>query len=377
MKNGIAKRGSKYSYTLRIPDPVTGKTKPKWVGGFQTEQEAKIALAKAKVALSNGSYIAPTKITLEDFLREWVEVHSLTLSEKIAEDYRTMIETKIIPRLGKIVLTQLKPSHIQKFYGELRECGAQDGGALSARSVAYIGTVLKTALKYAVEVEGILSVNIATRVAVPKGEARRLEPWSVEELKVFLAGISEHRLFALYRFAVFSGARKGEIVALKWSDLDFERGTISISKNRLYFNHKTIEQNRTKGGDGRRVISLDPETLDILRSHRKRQFEERLGAGEVWKESGNIFVTVEGDPIHYSTPTAVFARYRKKLGLREQRFHDLRHLHATQLLQNETPLHVVSKRLGHSQVMTTASIYAHVTTEQEKKASLTFAKAVE
>jgi len=377
MKNGITKRGGKYSYTIRIPDPLTGKTKPKWVGGFLTEQEAKVALAKAKVSLSSGSYVAPTKLTLEQFLRDWVEIHALTLSEKIADDYRIMIETKIIPRLGKIALVQLKPSHIQKFYGELRESGAQDGGALSARTVTYIGTVLKTALKYAVEVEGILAVNVATRVANPKGEARRLEPWTVDEMKKFLAGISEHRLFALYRLAIFSGARKGEIIALKWSDLDFERQTLSISKNRLYFNHKTIEQNRTKGGEGRRVISLDPETVEILRSHRKRQFEERLSAGELWKESGNIFVTVDGEPIHYSTPTAIFARYRDKLGLREQRFHDLRHLHATQLLQNETPLHVVSKRLGHSQVMTTASIYAHVTSEQEKKASLTFAKAVE
>ncbi len=377
MKNGIEKRGKTYSYVIRVPDPTTGKTKPKWFGGFPSEQEAKKARDKARVTVASGTFVMPTKVTVEQYLTQWVEIHSGTLKPKTADDYKWLIQRYISPRLGKVQLNQLRPSTIQKFYIDLLNEGGQDGKPLSARTVTYVGAILKKALSYAVDVDGLIPTNVAAKVPMPKGDSKKNEPFTKAQMKSFLDEVKSHRLYALYRLAIYSGARKGELLALKWSDLDFERGAIVISKNRVVVQGQAIDQNSTKGGEGRRNIHVDPETLEILNSHRKSQIADRLKAGSEWQETGYIFVTEFGLPINYGTPTQLFTKIIKRIGLPDQRFHDLRHFHATQLLRAGTPLHVVAQRLGHRDAMVTATTYAHVTADQAENVSLVFAKAVE
>jgi len=377
MKNGIAKRGSTYSYVVRIPDPKTGKTKPHWVSGFKTEIEAKNARDKARVASTNGTYISPSKLLVGDFLTEWIGIHAQTLKPKTADDYERMITTYINPRIGKLPISRLRPVDVAKMYRELSEAGGANGEKLSGRTVAYVGAVLKNALAYAVEVEGLIPKNVAKGVPVPKNEKKVNEPFSVEEVRTFLTSSKSHRLYALFRLAIYTGARKGELLALKWSDLDFEHQSLVISKNRLVVRGENVVQASTKGGEGRRTISLDPETVEIMKEHRKRQFEERLKAGSLWNETGYIFATEFGEPINYGTPSQLFTKIKNRLNLPEQRFHDLRHFHATQLLKAGTPLHVVAHRLGHRDPMVTATTYAHITADQAINVSLVFAKAVE
>ena len=377
MKNGITKRGSTYSYTVRIPDPKTGKTKPHWVGGFKSEIEAKTARDKARVAATNGTYISPSKVLLGDFLKEWIQIHAHTLKPKTADGYEWMIDTYINPRIGKMPISRLRPTDVAKMYRELSENGGFKGEKLSGRTVQYIGAVLKNALAYAVDVEGIIPKNVAIGVPVPKNDKKVNEPFSPEQVRIFLTEASAHRLFAIFRLAVYTGARKGELLALKWTDLDFENQSLVISKNRLTVRGENVVQSSTKGGEGRREISLDPETVEIMREHRKRQFEERLRAGSLWNETGYIFATEFGEPINYGTPTQLFTKIKNRVNLPEQRFHDLRHFHATQLLKAGTPLHVVAHRLGHRDPMVTATTYAHVTADQAVNVSIVFAKAVE
>jgi len=377
VKNGIAKRGSTYSYIVRIPDPKTGKTKPHWVSGFKTEIEAKNARDKARVATTNGTYISPSKVLVGDFLTEWIGIHAQTLKPKTADDYERMITAYIKPRIGKLPISRLRPADVAKMYRELSEAGGANGEKLSGRTVAYVGAVLKNALAYAVEVEGLIPKNVAKGVPVPKNDKKVNEPFSVEEVRTFLSASKSHRLYALFRLAIYTGARKGELLALKWSDLDFEHQSLVISKNRLVVRGENVVQASTKGGEGRRTISLDPETVEIMKEHRKRQFEERLKAGCLWNETGYIFATEFGEPINYGTPTQLFTKIKNRLNLPEQRFHDLRHFHATQLLKAGTPLHVVAHRLGHRDPMVTATTYAHITADQAVNVSVVFAKAVE
>jgi len=377
MKNGIAKRGSTYSYVVRIPDPKTGKTKPHWVSGFKTETEAKNARDKARVAATNGTYISPSKVLVEDFLKEWIGVHSQTLKPKTADDYERMITSYIMPRIGKLPISRLRPADVAKMYRTLSEAGGAHGEKLSGRTVAYIGAVLKNALAYAVDVEGIIPKNVAKGVPVPKNDKKVNDPFSPEQVRTFLSGAKAHRLYSLFRLAVYTGARKGELLALKWNDLDFEQQSLVISKNRLVVRGENVVQASTKGGEGRRTISLDPETVEIMKDHRKRQFEERLKAGSLWNETGYIFATEFGEPINYGTPTQLFTKIKNRLNLPDQRFHDLRHFHATQLLKAGTPLHVVAHRLGHRDPMVTATTYAHITADQAVNVSVVFAKAVE
>ena len=377
MKNGITKRGSSYSYVIRVPDPKTGKTKPRWVGGFKTEKEAKAARDKERVSISSGTYVNPTKITIGDFLEFWIETHSHTLKPSTEASYRGHIRLYLKPYLGTLLISDLRPTHIQKMYVDLKNHGGANGSELSSRTVQFTGSILTKALKHAVEIEGLMSTNPATRVPRPKSSPKTNQPYSPEQMKVFMSGISDHRLFALFRLAIYTGARLGEILALTWDDIDFNSGNLSISKNRVAVEGKSITQNSTKGGDGRRVVSLDIETLEILKIHKKQQAKERLLAGTNWLDTGNLFVDELGNPIGYGTPAHLFQRVRKRLALPEQRFHDLRHFHATQLLEAGVPLHVVAQRLGHKDAMVTATIYAHVTNQQAQNVSEVFAKTIE
>ena len=375
-KDGLVKRGTKWAYVLRIPDPVTGKTKQKWISGFDNEKEAKFARDKARVNISTGIYITPSKITVEEFLGTWIELHVLNLKPSTEASYRVNLNSYLLPYLGHIPLANLRPSHIQKFYADLRREGGKDGNPLSAKSVQNAGAVLKKALQYAVDVDGLLVHNPASRVPLPKGQSQHNETWTASEFQLFLAGITDHRLFAFFRLSAYSGARRGELLALRWSDFDSDGKRFTISKNRVKTRREVVEQNSTKGGDGRRIVSLDDRTVEILKAHRKRQLEERLLAGSVWNETGYIFTREDGEPIDPDTPSQLFTRFRINLGLPSQRLHDLRHFHATELLRAGVPLHVVADRLGHRDAMVTATIYAHVRADQAESVAEIFAKAI-
>ena len=373
VKNGIVFTGKSWSYVLRIPNPDTGKTSPKWVGGFDTRESALLARDEARVALRKRTYIPPSERTLGEFLHTWLhDVHRTQLKPTAFSSYEKMVRVHLIPGLGHIPLTDLRPSDIQRFYSSMLIKPKADGAILKPRNAQYAGAILKKALNYAVQVERAIPTNPATQVSLPRNDSERTTPWSFSELNTFLETASTHRLFFYFRLSAYTGARRGELNALRWTDFDGK--TININKSRTISGKGVIEQNSTKGGNGgQRRVSLDPETVALFNEHRKRQFAERLAMGANWNETGYVFVREDGSPIDASTPTTLFNKLSALAGLRRTRLHDLRHLHATELLRLGEPLHVVSERLGHKNSMTTSNIYAHVSNEQGETASLTFA----
>ena len=376
VKNGIVFTGRSWSYVLRVPDTNTGKTKPQWVGGFDSEKAAKLARDKARVTLSTSNYVSPNKITLGEYLTKWInEVHANQLKASTLERYKRVINRYLIPELGAIKLQDLRPSHVQGLYTSLLTRSTVTGNALSPQTVTLIGAVLKKAIKYAVDVDGLIAVNPVNRVPLPKGKGTIPTPWSIQELNTFLEVARSHRLFFFFRLSAFTGARRGELLALRWSDFD---GTaITISKNRLMAGNEVIEQNSTKGGtNGQRRVPLDRETIELFNVHRVNQLKERMALGENWQETGYVFVQENGLPLYPHTPSDLFKKLLNKAGLRPTRLHDQRHLHATELLRLGEPLHVVANRLGHRDAMVTATIYAHVSDQQAETASSTFANAV-
>lgn len=374
VKNGIVFTGKGWSYVLRVPDNKTGKTKPKWVGGFESERLAKIARDKARVAIANRDYSTPGKLTVGEFLLSWIDNHEKRLKPATAHKYRQLIRLYLIPQLGAVKITDLRPTHIENFYSYYTTNNGVNGQVLAPSTVAQCGAILKKALKYAVEVEGLLSFNPATRVPLPKGAGKSNNPWNMDELNSFLDVASEHRLYFFFRLSAFTGARRGELLALRWSDFDGK--SILITKSRLEVAGVTFEQLSTKGGsNGQRRVILDSETIDLFNSHRKRQLQERILIGEHWQDGDFVFTQENGLPLDPGTPSHLFGKMIKKAGLRNIRLHDLRHLHATELLRLGEPLHVVAQRLGHRDAMVTATIYAHVTNEQDETASQKFANA--
>lgn len=376
LKNGIVFSGRSWSYVLRVPDPVTGKTKPQWVGGFDSEKSAKLARDKARVSLATSNYVSPNKITLGEYLTTWInEVHANQLKATTLERYKRVINRYLIPELGAIKLQDLRPSHVQGFYTNLLTRSTVTGNPLSPQTVTLIGAVLKKAIKYAVDVEGLISVNPVNRVPLPKGKGSIPAPWSIQELNIFLEVARSHRLFFFFRLSAFTGARRGELLALKWSD--FDGSAVTISKNRITAGREVIEQNSTKGGtNGQRRVPLDKETIELFNVHRVNQLKERMALGEFWQDTGYVFVQENGLPLYPHTPSDLFKKLLDKAGLRPTRLHDQRHLHATELLRLGEPLHVVANRLGHRDAMVTATIYAHVSDQQAETASSTFANAV-
>jgi integrase len=377
VKNGVAFTGRNWSYVLRVPDLATGKTKPQWVGGFDSEKSAKLARDKARVSLSSSTYVSPSKATVGEYLSTWInEVHASQLKATTLERYKQVINKHLIPELGAIKLQDLRASHVQALYTNLLTRPTATGEPLSPRTVELIGTVLKIAIKYAVNVDEVMAVNPANRVPLPKGKGSIPAPWSIQELNTFLDVARTHRLFFFFRLSAFTGARRGELLALKWSD--FDGSAITISKNRLSVSKQVLVQNSTKGGtNGQRRVPLDRETIELFTAHRKRQLIERLALGEYWHDTGYVFTQENGLPIYPHTPSDLFKKLLKKAGLRPTRLHDQRHLHATELLRLGEPLHVVASRLGHRDAMVTATIYAHVSDQQAETASSTFANAVE
>ena len=374
VKNGIVFSGKSWSYVIRVPDPITGKTKPAWFGGFDTAINAKLARDKARVAVGQRDYIAPTKLTVGEYLTAWIDAHARKIKPTTLNRYRELIKDYLVPRLGSIKLQELKPLHIEQFYNSMAEQVGVAGKHLAPRTARQAGAILKTALKQAVEVENLITINPATRVKLPKSNSVTPTPFNFSELKQFLEIARSHRLYFYFRLSAFTGARRGELLALKWSDFDGK--TINLTKNRTSIGNEVIEQNTTKGGNnGQRRVPLDNETIEQFKEHRRRQLSERMALGEYWQDTGYVFTQDNGLPLYTSTVSDLYRKLIKKAGLRHNRLHDLRHAHATELLRLGEPLHVVANRLGHRDAMVTATIYAHVSSEQAETASERFASA--
>jgi len=374
VKNGIVFSGKSWSYVIRVPDPITGKTKPAWFGGFDTAINAKLARDKARVAVGQRDYIAPTKLTVGEYLTAWIDAHARKIKPTTRNRYRELIKDYLVPRLGSIKLQELKPLHIEQFYNSMAEQVGVAGKHLAPRTSRQAGAILKTALKQAVEVENLITVNPATRVKLPKSNSVTPTPFNFSELKQFLEIARSHRLYFYFRLSAFTGARRGELLALKWADFDGK--TINLTKNRTSIGNEVIEQNTTKGGNnGQRRVPLDNETIEQFKEHRRRQLSERMALGEYWQDTGYVFTQENGLPLYTNTVSDLYRKLIKKAGLRHNRLHDLRHAHATELLRLGEPLHVVANRLGHRDAMVTATIYAHVSSEQAETASERFASA--
>ena len=374
VKNGIVFSGKSWSYVIRVPDPITGKTKPAWFGGFDTAINAKLARDKARVAVGQRDYIAPTKLTVGEYLTAWIDAHARKIKPTTLNRYRELIKDYLVPRLGSIKLQELKPLHIEQFYNSMAEQVGVAGKHLAPRTSRQAGAILKTALKQAVEVENLITINPATRVKLPKSNSITPTPFNFSELKQFLEIARSHRLYFYFRLSAFTGARRGELLALKWADFDGK--TINLTKNRTSIGNEVIEQNTTKGGNnGQRRVPLDNETIEQFKEHRRRQLSERMALGEYWQDTGYVFTQENGLPLYTSTVSDLYRKLIKKAGLRHNRLHDLRHAHATELLRLGEPLHVVANRLGHRDAMVTATIYAHVSSEQAETASERFASA--
>lgn len=383
LRDGVMKRGLTWSYVIRVKDPETGVSKPRWVGGFATEQAAKAARDQARVKAYNGRYIDRSTITVNTYLDDWIEAHAVEIKPKTLQDYRHLINRHVRPHIGELRLQAVTPARITKLYRDLMTRGGRSGTGLSHRTVAYVHAVLRKAFRDAVVVEQLLPSNPIERAKRPRKTAA--EPgtvWHPAQLAAFLATAQGHRLFAFYHLPAYTGARRGELLNLRWRDIDLDTPQIRITGSAAVIAGKRIE-GTTKSGRSR-TISLDADTAQVLRDHWKRQAQDRLKAGPDWKGTDDyVFRTAWGQPVHPDTVSSLMTTLIRAhndrhpdSALPHARLHDLRHIHATTLLLAGTQVHVVAARLGHADPSITLRVYAHVISNQLAEAADIFARVI-
>ena len=257
LRDGVMKRGRAWSYVIGVKDPDTGVSRPRWVGGFATEEEAKAARDEARVKARRGEYIDRNQITVTEYLDEWIDSHSMEIKPRTLLDYRACIRLYIVPRIGHMPIQAVRPSTITKLYRDLLAGGGRNGKPLAITTVIHLHAILRKAFRDAVIVDGLIGSNPVERAKRPRMPNR--EPgtvWTIAQLQAFLATARQHRLFAFFHLAAYTGARRGELLNLRWTDVDLDAKKITISGSTAVIGGEringTTKSGRTRGHHHRR-----------------------------------------------------------------------------------------------------------------------------
>jgi integrase len=382
------KRGHTWSYVIRVNDSETGISKPKWVGGFASEEAAKAARDEGRVKARRGEYIDRNRVTVTAYLDDWIDSHAMEIKPRTLLDYRSCIRLYVTPRIGNLPIQAVRPSTITKLYRDLLTSGGRDGKPLAVTTVTHLHAVLRKAFRDAVIVDELIGSNHVERAKRPRVQAHEpVTVWTVAQLRVFLSTARQHRLSAFFHVAAYTGARRGELLNLRWADIDLAAKRITITGSTAVIAGERV--NGTTKSGRTRVVSIDDETVAVLRQHRSDQAAEQLRVGDSWRgiKDGYVFTTGWGEPIYPDTVTSLITKLIRahnepengpcpKDQLPHARLHDLRHIHATTLLLSGVPVHVVAARLGHADPAITLRVYAHVIRTAEAAAADIFAQAV-
>lgn len=339
-----------------------GKRRQKWHGGFRTRKEAEAARARIVNEINTGTYVAPTGATLEEYVRkDWLPTSRERLKATTWDSYSRNLELHVLPRMGSVALHRLSPTSLNSLYAELLARGRiRDGNGLSPRTVAYIHTILRKALQDAVDAR-LIPQNPADGARPPrpeKGGNRELRFWTPEELRQFLDHTRDSRLYPAWHLAAMTGMRRGEVLGLRWSDVDIERRRLTVRHSLVSVAYEVHET--TPKSHRARVVDLDTATVDLLDEQRTRQSADREAWQEDYEDSGLVFSREDGSPIHPDSLSKQFEAAVTRSGVPRIRLHDLRHTHATIALQAGVPVKVISERLGHESAAFTLQQYAHV-----------------
>ena len=371
MRGHIRKRGARWVVVVDVGYDENGRRRQRWHSGYDTRRDAQRALTEILSRRQAGTYIVPSKLTVADFLREWLDAMRATLRPSTWTSYRMNTEAHIIPGLGSIPLQQLTASGLNAFYADLLAEGrrARDGG-LSPTTVRYIHTILRRALAEAVRWNR-LARNVADQADPPRqrnGAGHGMRTWSAAELRAFLKYVSEDRYHAAWLLAGTTGRRRGEILGLRWRDVDLEAGRVAVTQTLLDVRNE-LSFSAPKTGKGRRSVALDSTTLTDLRAHRKAQVEEKLTWGPAYHDGDLVFAREDGSAVHPARFSKWFNQHVRAAQLPRIRFHDLRHTHATLALQAGVHPKVVSERLGHSTISITLDVYSHAIPAMQEEAA--------
>lgn len=358
----VRKRTSGWQVTVDLGrDPVTGTRRRAYLTA-ETKRGAEREEARLRHEAATGLDLEPTSITLADYLHRWIAAVRPNLAPATSQRYGGLITHQVVPYIGGLPLSKLRPLHIQQLYARLQTTGRADGhGGISARTLLHVHRVLSEALRQAVRWQ-IVSRNVCDAVDSPHPRRTEMNALSPDDTRRLLeaAGAEYSVLGDGVIMAVHTGLRLGELLGLRWEDIDYERACLMVRRTLQYLPGEGLSHREPKTSRGSRTVPVGDTALNTLRQLRRRQIQERLLIGAGYHDSGLVFAGPGGQPIPPYRLSQRFANMVIRLGLNPLRFHDLRHTHATLLLARGIHPKIVSERLGHASIAITLDTYSHV-----------------
>jgi len=374
MTTGHIRQRSPGSWELRYSlgaDAATGKRKIATTTVRGSRKDAEKELRRLLRSLDTGEHVDPNRITVREWLSTWLDAVRLEVAPKTHERYGEIANHFLAPALGNLQLAKLAPIHIQKAYSKWADGGRRDGkeGGLSPLTRRHIHRILSATLVRAVE-QQLIGRNPcdAFRKRLPKVEHREMAILTAEQSAQLLASIRHTRVYWPTLIALATGARRGEILALRWRNVDLDRGTIRIVES--LEQTKTGLRAKAPKSEKARAIALPAFAIGELRRLRREQAESLLVLGI--RQTGNTLLCAraDGEPMQPRSLTHEFTRLIGRIDdMPRVRFHDLRHSHATQLLLAGVHPKVAQERLGHSTITVTLDLYSHVTATMQEDAA--------
>lgn len=367
-KKTVLRDGREYVYwearlTVGV-DPGTGKQIRRSFSG-KTQKEVREKMQAAAVTVNDSTYQEPSKLTVSDWLDIWLAEYTGDVKPLTRSTYKNKVESAIKPALGAVKLQAIKAPQIQKMLNDLQR-GTSGRKPLSAKTVRDIYGILHRTLEQAVEV-GYLRINPSDACKLPRVERAEIKPLDEAQTAAFLNAIRGQPFERLFIVDLLTGLRQGELLGLRWKDVDFDKGTVTVAQQLL--------KSKEKGGtyffgslknDKTRLLTPAPSVMKALREQRWVQTEWRLKAGELWEDSGLVFTDELGRHLSHVTVRKHFKKAVESIGIPEARFHDLRHSFAVNSLQAGDNPKTVQENLGHATAAFTLDVYAHATERMKR-----------
>lgn len=351
MKGSVKKEGNSWYYVFYLEKDINGKRKQKKKRGFKTKREAQHALAEALNAINKGTYIEPSNILYKDYLTEWFSIKQNSIGIQTAKVYENNLKNRIIPALGNFTLSKLTTLQIQSFINSLNDEG------LKRTTVKKSFEIIRNSLEHALDFD-LVSKNAASKVKLPKSNKKEMKVWNEHEVNRFLEAGQEDPLYVVFYLALMTGMRQGEILGLRWKDIDLSRGLIMIRQTLSHDGKTFIPGAKTQSS--LRTINLSDLTIKFLKNKKYKIAKEKLCFGPAYQDHDLVACTQHGTPLNPSNVRRTFKRLIKLSKVTDIRFHDLRHTHATLLLAKGVNIKIISERLGHSNIKVTLDTYSHV-----------------
>lgn len=370
MTGHVRRRGER-SWELKydVGTDASGGRKTRYASFKGTKKDAEIELAKLVTAAAQGEQVDPSKITVSEFLDRWERDWAASnVSPKTLERYVELMRMHVRPRIGAVRLQRLRHDDLAELYATLMREGRGESGGLAARTVGHVHRVVHGVLTRAVD-WSVLQKNVASRLKPPRVPDHEVQILTADQVHAVLKTARGKPIFQIAALALATGMRRGELLAVRWQDIDLNTGKITVARS-LEQTKAGLRFKLPKTKRGRRTISLPMSAVAELRSYKRAQQEQRLALGGGKLPDGSLlFCDIEGEPRRPNAVTKDWERVARAAGVGFANLHTLRHTHASHLIANGLDILTISRRLGHSTPTITLATYGHLFPQTDDRAA--------